>query len=118
LAWLSQQGFGTGLQQDSRRPNSDVDSDKENRQIATSSTTSTATSVATGLPTLSMDIAGRLQKAFWAANFSRDNPYGSWMNPAANHGFATVAAAAAAAAAAANVANASSMGLTIASTSR
>ena len=39
-----------------------------------------------------------LQKAFWAANFNRDNPYGSWINPAVNPGFAAVAAAAAAAA--------------------
>ena len=89
MAWLSQQnGFGTS------RPevgSSDRDSDKENHQGSTSATTVT-TSPAT-LPTLSMDIAGRLQKAFWAANFNRDNPYGSWINPAVNPGFAAVAAA-------------------------
>jgi len=45
-----------------------------------------------------MDIAGRFQKAFWAANFGRDASYGSWMNPAMNTGLAAVAAAAAAAA--------------------
>ena len=54
--------------------------------------------MATSLPQVSMDIASRLQNAFWAANLNRDNPYGSWMNSGVNSGFAAVAAAAAAAA--------------------
>jgi len=106
LAWLSQQGFG-GSRQDIGGGSSDRDSDKENRQNATATSTTTAPATATGLPTLSMDIAGRLQKAFWAANFNRDNLYGSWINPAVNPGFAAVAAAAASAA------NSSSPGLPV-----
>jgi hypothetical protein len=44
-----------------------------------------------------MDMASRLQNAFWAANFNRDSPYSNWMNPSVNPGLAAVAAAAAAA---------------------
>ena len=57
----------------------------------------TSSTLATGLPTLSIDMASRLQNAFWAANFNRDSPYNNWMNPSVNPGLAAVAAAAAAA---------------------
>ena len=89
LAWLSQQGYG-GSAQNSK--SSEHESDKENHL-----TSHKASPMATSLPQVSMDIASRLQNAFWAANLNRDNPYGSWMNSGVNSGFAAVAAAAAAA---------------------
>jgi hypothetical protein len=89
LAWLSQQGYGSSGQ---TSKGSEHESDKENHL-----TSHKASPITTSLPQVSMDIASRLQNAFWAANLNRDNPYGSWMNSGVNSGFAAVAAAAAAA---------------------
>ena len=95
LAWLSQQGFGN-----KSSLNSDHESDKENSKTS-SSIGIGASPLANGLPPVNVDIASRIQSALWAANFNKDQPfpgpYGSWMNPAVNPGFAAVAAAAAAA---------------------
>ncbi len=89
MAWLSQQGYGTPTQ---TSKSSEHESDKENHLASHK-----ASPMATSLPQVSMDIASRLQNAFWAANMNRDNPYGSWMNSGINSNFAAVAAAAAAA---------------------
>ena len=95
LAWLSQQGFGS-----KSSLNSDHESDKENSKTS-SSIGIGAHPLANGLPPINVDIASRIQSALWAANFNKDQPfpgpYGSWISPAANPGFAAVAAAAAAA---------------------
>ena len=98
MAWLSQQNFRNGATENAKT--SDQDSDKENRLTPSSSSgpvTTSSSTLAPGLPTLSMDMASRLQNAFWAANFNRDSPYSNWMNPSVNPGLAAVAAAAAAA---------------------
>jgi hypothetical protein len=80
LAWLGASKLGTPTA-------------SENLQVAMPST-SVAAKMAPSLPLLSMDIAGQLQKAFWAAKLSQDNPYGAWMNHSASSSFAAAATAA------------------------